>query len=549
MEGDDEVCVPFQDMGLDDRLLKAISLMNWGEPTPIQEKAIPLALEGKDILARARTGSGKTGAFCIPAINKILMHKKNVEEQTVKAVILTPSKELCNQAFKNVSALTRCCSRDVTCFDVAPQVSLSSQRPMLMERPDIVVGTPSRLLAHIKKGNLDVKSSLEMIVIDEADLVFSFGHEEDMKELLKHFPEKYQALLMSATLTDEVKTLKKMVLHNPVILKLEESQLPETNQLTQYVVKCEHRDKFALLCALLKLRLIRGKSILFVNSVNKCYKLKLFLEQFGVPTCVLNSELPIKSRCHIVSQFNEGLYDYIIASDESACFNPVGKALDKSHKGSKKDKEYGVSRGIDFHNVTNVINFEFPKTVKSYIHRVGRTARGTKKGTALSFVNVKEMKLLEDVEKDLAEQPGGNKLEPFQFNMAEIEGFRYRSKDAMMSVTHQAIQEARLKEIKSEMLSSQKLKSYFEDNPKDLQVLRHDKPLRTVKQQEHLKHVPDYIVPRSLHGYRGLKSRSNQSHHPYASTQSHAQKRYQRMKSDPLRSFEFTKGRKHFRKK
>ncbi|KAK6174176.1 hypothetical protein SNE40_017501 [Patella caerulea] len=549
MEEDD--CLKFQDMGLDDRLLKAISELNWCEPTPIQEKAIPLALEGKDVLARARTGSGKTGAFCIPIINKILSDKQTAKEQTVKAIILTPSKELCNQAYKNVIELTRCCSREIKCIDVAPQVPLSSQRPMLMEKPDIVVGTPSRVLSHIKGGNLDLQSSLEMVVIDEADLVFSFGYEDDIKDLIKHFPKIYQAFLMSATLTDEVKALKKMVLHNPVILKLEESQLPETNQLTQYVIKCEHSDKFALLCSLLKLRLIRGKTILFVNSVNKCYKVKLFLEQFGVPTCVLNSELPVNTRCHIVSQFNDGLYDYIIASDESACFNPTGKTSDKiKAKGNKKDKEYGVSRGIDFQNISNVINFEFPKTVKNYIHRVGRTARGDKKGTALSFVCVKEMALLEAVEKELSEQTDGGKVfQPYQFNMAEIEGFRYRAKDAMMSVTHQAIQEARLKEIKSEMLSSQKLKSYFEDNPRDLQVLRHDKALRTVKQQDHLKHVPDYIVPRSLQGYRGLRRQNNPSVHPYASTRSHAQKRYQRMKSDPLRSFEFTKRRKSFRKK
>merc|ERR1712098_721706 len=187
---------------------------------------------------------------------------------------------------------------------------------MGLDLPDVVVGTPARLLAHVRAGNVNL-ATLEMVVVEEADLVMSFGHQDNMKELIDNFPKIYQAFMMSATLGDDVKSLRKMVLHNAVVLRLEESQLPEATQLNQYHIKCEEKDKFALVAALLKLNLIKGKTLFFVNSVNKCYQLKLFLEQFGLRACILNSELPVNSRCHIVDQFNDGLYDFIIASDEA----------------------------------------------------------------------------------------------------------------------------------------------------------------------------------------------------------------------------------------
>lgn len=513
-----EDTLSFHEMGLDDRLLKAISQLGWSEPTPIQEKAIPLALDGKDILARARTGSGKTAAFCIPVIQKILTAKQTSStEQCVKALVLTPTKELCHQAYKNLMDLTSSCSREVKVLDISPQVPLPTQKPMLMEKPDIIVSTPTRALAHIKAGNLDLRQSLELLIIDEADLLFSFGYEDDVRGILSNLPKIYQAFLMSATLSEDVRALKRMVLHNAVILKLEESQLPEASQLTQYHIKCEEQDKFTLVYALMKLHLLRGKSIIFVNEVNRCYKLKLFLEQFAIPACVLNSELPVNSRCHIVNQFNEGLYDIIIASDENLLMDPKTKPLDpekkKDKKRKKKDKEYGVSRGIDFQNVSNVINFDFPCDVDTYIHRVGRTARGDNQGSALSFVSVKDMDLLGEVEKALSETgtEEDSVFKPYSFKMDEIDGFRYRAKDAMRMVTKTAIREARLKEIKQEMLASNKLKTYFEDNPRDLQVLRHDKSLHTVKVQKHLKNVPDYLVPQTLRHMRGMSDKPGKS--------------------------------------
>ncbi|KAM6902259.1 putative ATP-dependent RNA helicase DDX56 [Xenentodon cancila] len=494
----------FHQLGLDDRLLKAVADLGWSQPTLIQEKAIPLALEGKDLLARARTGSGKTAAYAVPVIQRILSSKQSVREQAVRALVLVPTKELGQQVQAMMRQLTAFCSRDVRVADISGKADVSTQRPILMEKPDVVVGTPSRVLAHLNAQNLVLHSSLEMLVIDEADLLFSFGFEDDLKNLLCHLPKIYQSFLMSATFCEDVQALKELLLHNPVILKLQGSQLPDSSQLEQYSIKCEEEDKFLLIYTLLKLRLVRGKTLVFVGAVDRSYRLKLFLEQFGIPACVLNSELPVQSRCHMITQFNQGFYDYIIATDEQSLVDPAAssqtRGKEKKKGGKSKDKEYGVSRGVDFQNVANVLNFDFPPSVESYIHRVGRTARADNPGTALSLISHTELDLLAEVEEALGGDSGASALKPYEFKMEEIEGFRYRCRDAMRAVTKQAVREARLKEIKQELLNSEKLKTYFEDNPRDLQLLRHDKDLHTAVVKPHLRNIPDYLIPETLRG-------------------------------------------------
>lgn len=198
--------------------------------------------------------------------------------------------------------------------------------------------------------------------------------------------------------------MKKMILHNPVVIKLEEGK-DEQNRLTHYSVKCLDADKFLLLFFIIKLRLINGKCIIFVNEVDRAYRLKLFLEQFSIRSCLMNSELPYSSRFHIVQEFNRGIYPYMIATDEMDLKSADGTAAEggsennepstdnaaavpeKSSKkkkqsavGGRKDKEYGVSRGIDFKDVDAVINFDFPATARAYTHRAGRTARANKSG-------------------------------------------------------------------------------------------------------------------------------------------------------------------------
>ncbi|KAG9460870.1 hypothetical protein GDO78_018999, partial [Eleutherodactylus coqui] len=162
----------------------AVADLGWEKPTLIQEKAIPLGIEGKDLLARARTGSGKTAAYSIPIIQNLLESKMTVSEQAVRVLILVPTKELGHQVQQMVRQLTAYCARDIRVADISGQADISAQRPILMEKPDIVVGTPSRVLIHINQKTLCLRESLQALVIDEADLIFSFGFEDDLKTLL-----------------------------------------------------------------------------------------------------------------------------------------------------------------------------------------------------------------------------------------------------------------------------------------------------------------------------------------------------------------------------
>lgn len=508
-DDEDEEEVNFYDMGLDDRILKAIALMGWSKPTMIQEKAIPLALDGNDILARARTGSGKTAVFAIPIVDKILKYKMNNQfdqQRKTQAIIIAPSKELCHQLKEHITKLTACCLREVRCVDVSSG-EIGEIKPLLVAVvPEIVIGTPGKLLSHIQSGSLqNLKKTVQTLAVDEADLLFSFGFQQDMQNLIdKAVPKQgCQSYLISATLNPDVVDLKNLVLHKPVIIKLDEPELPKCDQLAQYHISCQEDEKFVLLIALLKLNLLRGRTIIFVNSLKRCYKLKIFLEQFAVRSCLLNPELPIATRCNVVDQFNKGVYNQIIACDEKCVHDPTARR--KSSSSSKKvklDKDYAVSRGIDFQSVSNIINFDFPTTVTAYIHRVGRTARALNslnsnitEGTVLSFVAQDEHKFFSKVKTAFGD---ATNFRPYSFKMEELEAFRYRSKDAIRAVTKDVIRAARLKEIQAELRNSERLRSFLKKNPNDVELLKHDRTIKRINTQVHLQDVPDYIVPPTL---------------------------------------------------
>ncbi|EDW66410.1 probable ATP-dependent RNA helicase DDX56 [Drosophila virilis] len=545
----------FHELELDQRILKAIAQLGWVQPTLIQSTAIPLLLEGKDVVVRARTGSGKTATYALPLIQKILNSKMNASEQRVSALVLCPTKELCRQSRQVIEQLAESCGKVVRVADIAGSSNdVATQRHALAERPDIVVATPSKLLAHADVVDLQ---HIETLVVDEADLIFAFGYEKDFKRLIKHLPPIYQAVLVSATISDDVARMKGLCLHNAVTLKLEEPDLVSLDQLSHQRILAEENDKPAILCALLKLTLIQGKSIIFVNNVDRCYKVRLFLEQFGIRSCVLNSELPANIRIHTISQFNRGVYDIIIASDEHLLEKPAGqKAKDKS----QRDHESSASRGIDFQGVNNVINFDFPRDVTSYIHRAGRTARGNNKGSVLSFVSIKELPVNQAVEERLrcslgkephltvdalSDEPQKPAVEDiiklYQFKMEEVEAFRYRAQDCWRAATRVAVHDTRIREIKNEILNCEKLKGFFEENKRDLLALRHDKPARTIKVQSHLAHVPDYILPSALK--RVALARPNTLAAKQTRTTG-AKSAYQRQSNDPLMVSEVDYGKR-----
>ncbi|GES94316.1 ATP-dependent RNA helicase dbp9 [Rhizophagus clarus] len=439
-------------------------------------------------------------------VNKDALPESSSERTTTRSIILVPTRELAVQITKFLNDLLIYCSNDVKVANLAGNVPMQLQKSILLEKPDIVVATPSRALAHLESQSLIVYNSLETLVIDEADLILSYGYEQDLQKILTYLPKIFQSLLMSATLTKDVENLKQLLLRNPAILTLHEEK--EDNLLTQYAVFGNRQVSFDL-----------------------CY-----IET----SCVLNSELPLNSRYHIVQEFNKGVYEYIVATDEGDFKSEqdtddeldeevledsesnVDEEVQASKKSTsenkskkklrlqKKDKEYGVSRGVDFINVAAVINFDFPTSAKSYTHRVGRTARANQKGMSLSFVVPKELvgqnknvtcstakhdeKIYSRVEKK--QSLTNSVIKPYSFEMKQLEGFRYRVEDALRAVTRIAIKEARLKDVKTEILNSEKLKTHFEDNPNDLKILRHDITIHPARVQQHMKHIPSYLMPK-----------------------------------------------------
>lgn len=427
------------------------------------------------------------------------------------------------------------------CINLTQKISDAVQRSLLADSPDIVIATPARAALNLNTAALSL-DNLAHLVIDEADLVLSYGYEDDLNAISKLLVgAKCQSILMSATLTTEVDALKSLFTRDPAVLKLDEKE-DEGEGVQQYVVKCAEDEKFLLIYVIFKLKLIKGKVIVFVQDVDRCYRLKLFLEQFGIKSCILNSELPVASRIHCVEQYNQNVYDILIASDEyeiigdeddapriteveeeKAAPATEGENMEvdgesakadeppkkKKRKQAKRDKEYGVSRGIDFKNVACVLNFDLPTSSKSYTHRVGRTGRAGQTGMALSFVVPKELYRKhkptsvasaehdEEVLKKIVRHQGkkGKEIKPYKFDMKEVGAFAYRTGDALRAVTRVAVREARTREIRNELVKSEKLKRHFEENPNDLAHLRHDSELRSARTQQHLKHVPEYLLP------------------------------------------------------
>jgi ATP-dependent RNA helicase DDX56/DBP9 len=600
---------------LDPRLTKACTQkLGYTSPTLVQAKAVPLALAGRDLLVRARTGSGKTAAYGLVLLQKILIAKcsENVKSRGggVRALILVPTRELVDQTTQALLEMASFCTDCVSIFALGgaaaasgglgsssstkskAAVSADAAR-LVAELPDVIVSTPFRMAAVLSSGSVKngdtinglLKTLCDTLIVDEADLVLSFGYEADMRTCIAALPRIRQSMLLSATLSPELDELRKLVLHSPAILKLHEEisssstttsgtkngvegaggggYAPGTSGiLTQFYVRVPRIDRFLLLYSLLKLRLLSGKTLIFTNSVGACFKLKLFLERFSISAAVLNAELPANSRQNIINQFNKGLFDLLIATDEGVAEDApqeeeVGeeeegvekekkitdgvfdasvdidndisitasaglkrkrgkstkKEEQKSGKRSKnaqllgqlKDSEYGVSRGVDFRAVTTVVNFDFPLSASSYIHRVGRTARGGLAGVALSLVapegvEEKQDVVLKELFKVLPPAPGTGfpQPSPLPFNIGEIEGFRYRVEDVLQSVTDGQIKEARLTELRREILASQALRAHFEDNPRDLAVLQHEKALNPQKVKTHLRAVPTYLLPPSL---------------------------------------------------
>jgi ATP-dependent RNA helicase DDX56/DBP9 len=244
-----------RDFGLDRKILKGISKLGFLYPTMVQAKCLPIILQGKDVLVRARTGSGKTYAFIIPILHKILTLKEMEinPRPSIKVVILAPTKELCKQIETHTAAIMYYCRDNVTICSLSDDSS-SVQQYRLNAKPDIVISTPARLVNSLQSGAVNL-SQVNTLIVDEADLVLSFGYTDDVQAILSKMPKIYQGLLFSATLSPELDKFKKVVLHNPAILKLHETT--QAGHLLQMYLRSTETDKFLILYVFIKLGLLQ----------------------------------------------------------------------------------------------------------------------------------------------------------------------------------------------------------------------------------------------------------------------------------------------------
>ncbi|XGW11904.1 hypothetical protein V3C99_012961 [Haemonchus contortus] len=531
----------FSDFDIDERLLKAIGNMGWKWPTQVQESIFDLVFEDKNVLARARTGSGKTGAYLIPIVNKAISYvtAMSSEPNGPFALFIAPTKELCVQ----INDLLLKLLQPLPFLRSLNLADLTSEERSVWENDtaNFVVSTPGKIL-EVLAARRNFCKDVRHLVLDEADLLLSFGYEEEMSSLKKYLPVKYQCILTSATITDDMSSLKSLFMTGPVLtLKLKEGDLPDVDQLTQYQITClDDNERFAILVAMFKLRLIVGKTIIFVNDTNRCYKTSLVLRSFGLKSGILNSCMPANSRFYVINQYNNGAFDIVIASDAT---DAIEDEEPKPKQPSRRDKESGVSRGIDFHQVGNVINLDFPTSTDNYIHRVGRTARGRNKGTALSFCTPPERVYLDTVQEEINTQMGRKVIVPYEIRINELDSFVLRVKEVLSKCGKTVIKAARMQEIKLEMMRSAKLQSFFANNPREKILMETStRPTTLAVHSNSIADVPEYMVPKSLRGInysvsRKKKSKPGQKHRRKLQGKSTGQKVHNRQKNDPLRSF------------
>ena len=468
--------------GIDKRLGKAISKMKLSEPLPVQTKVIPLALSGKDVLVRAPTGSGKTLAYCVPLLNKLLSQSTLSE---LSGLVLVPTKDLCKQVFTVLNQLINYCFQEVRIdfYEGGTGPYRNKNKPL----PHLLVTTPGGLLElFTSRGYSQPLANVSFIAIDEADLMLSYGYEKDMRDIVARvLPSQYQAVLVSATLSEDVETLRGLMLHKPELVELE-AATPAPSSLKQFYLTCTEDDKHLIIYGLLKLKVVEGKVVVFTSSLDRAYKLKLILERFGIPAAALNGELPSECRAEVISAFNQEVVNLLIVTDEG-----WEEGEDKSDK-----KSFGAHRGIDFQGVKCVINLDMPVTATSYLHRVGRAARANNEGCSLTLVTENDDKLLAKIMKKV----GSETLKALELDLHDLEGLRYRVDDVSKGVSRKAIAAARQRELVKEVLHSKKVRETLNDNAEDVKALR--RAMRTLgeanKVKAHLRELPSYLIPKQL---------------------------------------------------
>jgi len=359
----------FTEFEFDGRLMEGIEASNYEEATPVQQQVIPLILQGKDIIASAQTGTGKTAAFLLPLIHKILTGKN--DPNAITSLVIVPTRELAIQIAQHLEGLSYFTSvSSIAVYGGGDGNAFVQEKKALSMGADFVVCTPGKMMSHIKMGYVKL-DHLQYLVLDEADRMLDMGFFDDIMFIIDHLPKKRQNLLFSATMPPKIRSLAKKILHEPEEINISISKPPE--KIVQQAYLVYEPQKIPLIVHLLKEK--NFKTVLvFCSSKLNVKQLTRDLKRNGINAGEIHSDLEQDSREDILIQYKSGRLPVLVATDI-------------------------LSRGIDIDNIDLVINFDVPHDGEDYVHRIGRTARAEAEGSAYTLVSVKEQRKFHAIER------------------------------------------------------------------------------------------------------------------------------------------------------
>jgi len=357
--------VKFSELGLKDELLKAIKRSGFEEATPIQEQTIPLALAGKDVIGQAQTGTGKTAAFALPILQNLDKHNK-----VIQALIIEPTRELAIQTQEELFRLGRDENARVQVVyggaDIGRQI-----RSLKNHVPAILVGTPGRLLDHLKRKTINLEN-VNTIVLDEADEMLDMGFIQDIESILSYVKNRKQTLLFSATMPKPILNISEKFMNNPEIVRIKTKELT-ADLIDQYFVRAKDAEKFDIMCRLIDVE-SPDLAVVFVRTKRRVDEVTRGLQARGYNAAGIHGDLSQARRITVLKRFRAGKLDILVATDVAA-------------------------RGLDISGVTHVYNYDIPQDPDSYVHRIGRTGRAGQNGCSITFVTPNEIGYMRTIEQ------------------------------------------------------------------------------------------------------------------------------------------------------
>lgn len=369
----------FDQLGLAPELLRAVAHQGYTVPTPVQREAIPLVLEGRDVLAAAQTGTGKTAAFVLPILQRLqenLAYAQTSGRRPIRVLVVTPTRELCLQVEEAVRVYSQ--QRPIRSTAIYGGMPFDPQLRKLLQAPEIVVATPGRLLDHVEQRTIDL-SKVEVLVLDEGDRMLDMGFIPDIRRIVKLLPTNRQTLMFSATFSTEVRKLAADFLRQPAFIQITPEQT-SAELVRQIAIPVDRNRKRELLSKLIRSGRIE-QALVFTRTKHGASRLAEQLERDGINATAIHGDKSQIQRIRALNEFKNGKVDILVATDVAA-------------------------RGLDIDALPHVVNYELPSVASDYIHRIGRTGRAGTDGDAITLVSYEEQPLLADIERLL-----GNRIE------------------------------------------------------------------------------------------------------------------------------------------